>query len=268
MKKRKILAVLLSLVLIVSTFAGCAPYTAYSSNDEIWSEYKNTYTPPSEASVTFNGMTYTGTYSGSTNKYSDYRYEFYSYEGDGVSFEVDANGRLCTLSLDHQENEVCAFDEVRWRKVADELADDYISLDTYQVRYVVNEDPHLHEYRYERDIGSDRSMCDIRIMTNCSGEICFFNHAIDFENVKSVDADEDKVQRAVDKYMKKQKRFGDKYTRWEIGATALTKTSSNQCAVLCRVLPYYIGVCGYEHCADVIDIIVIVDHEKYDPSKP
>ena len=266
MKKRKILVALLSLVLILSTFGGCTQsklraYSAYHESDKIWTEYKSTYTPPSEASVTFNGVTYAGTYSGPMLKHL---YQTYSYEGAGVSFQVDANGRLCQLSLDHQENKTCTFDESRWRKVADEVAENYISLDTYQVRYVVNKDPHLHEYRYERDIGSDRSVSDIIIRMNCSGEVCYFDYALEFENVRSVDADEGKVQKAVDKYMSKNKEF----SRWEIRATALFKTSSNQCAVYCSVWPYSIDIDGNERSWAGFGLVVIVDHEKYDPSKP
>ena len=271
MKKRKVLAVLLPLVLILSAFSGCTQsklraYSVYLQNDEIWTKYKSTYTPPREASVTFNGVTYTGTYSTPTFDYNDYYYELYSYEGAGVSFQVDANGRLRKLNLDHQENKTCTFDEACWQKAADEVADNYISLDNHRVEYVVTEDPHLHEYRYERDLGSGYSKDDIIIGMNCSGEICYFYHAIDFENVKSVDVDQNKVQRAINKYM--IKTYWNEFTRWEIGATEMTKTSSNHCAVLCNVLAYYIGVCGYEHFDVIKGITVIVDHEKYDSFKP
>ena len=268
MNNRKILAVLLSLILILSAFSGCTQselraYSVYYVEDEIWAEYKSAYTPPSEASVTFNGVTYTGTYYGSTHDHY-YQYAFYYYEGDGVSFAVDTKGRLCRLSLDYQENKTCTFDEVRWRKAADELADDYISLDTCQVSPVVTEDAHLHEYRYKRDLGCDYSIFDIIIRMNCSGEVCYFDYALEFENVRSVDADEGKVQKAVDKYMSKNKEF----SRWEIRATALFKTSSNQCAVYCSVWPYSIDIDGNERSRAGFGLVVIVDHEKYDPSKP
>ena len=269
MKKRIILAALLSLVLILSAFGGCTQsklraYSVYLQNDEIWTKYKSTYTPPREASVTFNGVTYTGTFSRTDPSPSSP--SAYSYIGDDFTFDIDENGRLRKLSLDHQENKTCTFDEACWRKAADELADDYISLDNHQVKYVIMESPHLHEYRYERNLGSDRSVSDIIIRMNCSGEICYFYHTIDFENVKSVDVDQNKVQRAINKYM--IKTYWNEFTRWEIGATEMTKTSSNHCAVLCNVLAYYIGVCGYEHFDVIKGITVIVDHEKYDSFKP
>ena len=275
MKKRKILAVLLSLVLILSAFGGCTQsklraYSAYSSFDKIWTEYESTYTPPSEASVTFNGVTYTGTYSGLTFWTSKYYYEFYSYRGDGVSFNVDAKGRLFFLSLEHQEDKTCTFDEACWRKAADEVADDYISLDNHRVEYVVMEYPqypHLHEYRYERDLGSGYTGSDIIIRMNCSGEICYFRHNIAFENVKSVVVERDKVQKAVDQCMKET--YGDRFSRWEIRFLPLIKTVSNQCGLNCILEAYENYGNGKEsESEEIIEIIVIVDHEKFNPFKP
>ena len=272
MKKRKILAVLLSLVLILSAFGGCTQsklraYSAYSSFDKIWTEYESTYTPPSEASVTFNGVTYTGTYSGLTFRTSEYYYEFYSYRGDGVSFDVDAKGRLFSLSLEHQEDKTCTFDEACWRKAADEVADNYISLDNYRVEYVVTEYFHLHEYRYERDLGSGYSGIDVIIGMNCSGEICYFRHNIAFENVKSVVVERDKVQKAVDQCMKET--YGDRFSRWEIRFLSLIKTVSNQCGLNCILEAYENYGNGKEtESKEIIEIIVIVDHEKFNPFKP
>ena len=254
MKKRKILAVLLSLVLLLSAFGGCTKsklraYSVYSGTDEIWTKYKSTYTPPREASVTFNGVTYTGTFSAG------------SYIGDGFSFVIDENGRLCVLRLDHQEDKTCMFDEARWRKAADEVADNYISLDNHRVEHAVTEDPHLHEYRYERDLGSGYSKDDIIIGMNCSGEICYFYHAIGFENVKSVDIDEDKLQKAIDGYMKKT--YGKSFSRWDIEGGILVRTESNQCAVACMVWPYLSDAPTFG-----LWIEVIVNHKKYNPFKP
>ncbi len=272
MKKRKILAVLLTLVLILSAFSGCTQsklraYSAYSSFDKIWTEYESTYTPPSEASVTFNGVTYTGTYSGLTFWTDKYYYEFYSYRGDGVSFDVDAKGRLFSLSLEHQEDKTCTFDEARWRKAADEVADNYISLDNHRVEYVVTEDPHLHEYRYERDLGSGYTRSDIIIRMNCSGEICYFCYEIKYENVKSVVVERDKVQKAVDQYMKET--YGDRFSRWVIRFLPLIKTVSNQCGLYCILDAYKNYGNGKEsESEELITFIVIIDHEKFNPFKP
>ncbi|MBQ6852052.1 MAG: hypothetical protein IJO04_03365 [Oscillospiraceae bacterium] len=269
MKKRKVLAVLLSLVLILSAFGGCTQsklraYSVYLQNDEIWTKYKSTYTPPREASVTFNGVTYTGTYSTPTFDYNDYYYELYSYEGAGVSFQVDANGRLRKLNLDHQENKTCTFDEACWQKAADEVADNYISLDNHRVEYVVTEDPHMHQYRYERDLGSGYSKIDVIIGMNCSGEICYFRHEIEFENIRSVVVDQDKVQKAIDGYMKKT--YGKSFSRWDVEGKILVKTRSNQCAVFCRVWPYLFDESKSPTFG--LGLIVIVDHQKYNPFKP
>lgn len=275
MKKRKVLAVLLSLVLIISTLGGCAQgtaYTAYRPGDQEWPEKNmDNYVAPSEASVTFNGKTYTGSYSKTT-----YSLEatcpivFYRYTGNGFWFTIDGDtGILREINLDYPEDRMCTFNEEHGRNVADALADDYISLEKNTVKCSVLENPHRHKYRYGRDINGFATTGGVQITLNCKGEVCRFSQGMDFENVKSVDIDEEQVKKAVEKrYEDWTSPFGKIYSRCEIGSMMLTKTHTNQCALYCMLKLYAVDENGFETVEGIDRALVVVDHQKFNPFKP
>lgn len=133
MKNRRRLEVLLAAILIVSLLGGCGQNevkkgrtnTAYYLGEAVW-PYKDSdhYTAPNEATVTVNGITYTGTYDKSDDLCFPLPYVFHYYEGDGFLFGIGAHDGKCYSLLldDYPEVEVCTFDATHGRETADAIA--------------------------------------------------------------------------------------------------------------------------------------------------
>ena len=280
MKKRIILAALLSLVLILSAFVGCslnlkkeAPYTVYYDGYSMWSESLRDlgdYVAPSEATITFNGKTYTGKHI-KTEQGAGLVYLAYSdYEGEGFSFQLNVDdGSLLRFSLDCPENTAGTFDAVQGRSVADALADDYISLDKYQV-IQDGTGEHKHDYHYVRYVEEIRTRSEVRIEMNCDGTVCYFHqfNTEDFDNVKSVSINEKRVKKAVEKKLEEAGLRFDSFEIKDSAPTMLLRTPTNQVAAFYRIVLYRLDDNGNKLSDGMTSVAVVIPFKKYNPFKP
>lgn len=292
MKGYKTIAALLCVVLAVSFFGGCSQNgatkgeinTAYFVGDPVWpmlytDHYYYTDEIPNEATVTVNGITYTGTFNSLDQLCYQLPYVFFDYKGDGFYFQIGAHDEKCySFWLDHQEVEVCKFDISHGRKTADAIADDYISLNEYQVKQPELESDtgvHSHSYKYYREIDGIETSDYIIIGFDCNGDLRGFRFGQlgAFKNVKRVDIDEEKVKKAIE--VKSKELYKDSqlvFTGYEIRDPEgyLIKSEADQC-----VLSYTVSTSHEQKGEEyntvggrLFRMVVIVDYEKHDWFKP
>ena len=291
MRSRKLITALLSVALAVSFLSGCGQNqaqkgkinAAYFYGETVWpSKYSdsNKDVAPSEASVLVNGITYTGAYDFTVDYFPFPRPDvLHYYEGDGFSFAISPHdGKCYSFTLDRPKADVCTFDAIRGREIADAFADNYISVDEYVDEYKVTEGAnpsrHRHEYTYYRNIDGIRTTDQLNVALNCDGSLVGFGcwQLGAFENVKSVAIDEEKVKAAIEErcreYYTDEKRD---FTSCEIidPELLLVKTEANQCALIFTVSARFRYKNSEHDTGDWLQqMLVIVDYEKYDWFKP
>ena len=177
------------------------------SSDKITSHYDET--APAEAVITFNGVTYTGNYLRSLtrrpNLYKAHRYEGKneSVEIDGktgqtVFFEINAEtGEICSFTLAYEPAPSNKYDESECRRIADSVADDYLSLSDYQV-IVSSEEMNgkdLHSYIYYKEYNGIRAVDWLTVSVCSNGHIQAFSTRMlgSFDGVETVDFDSEKA---------------------------------------------------------------------------
>lgn len=282
MKCKKTFAVLFSVILLASCLGGCKrndaatgeANTAYLNGDAIWPIRElSTYSAPKEATVTVNGTTYTGSFLETAQPGATSSDVYYWYKGDGFRFRIGANDKkFCGLVLEIPEAGACTFNKEHGRKMADAIADDYLSLDEYAVRetdaeFLSGGIQKEHVYTYSRIIGGHETSDGMSVAFNCNGEltnVCMFDLG-SYKNVKSVDIDKEKVNAAIEKRLTQYYTDKDiQYSRYEIigGKGTLQKTEADQCVLHFYVKPYWKDNEGSEQQDAMVSIRVIVDHEK------
>lgn len=291
MRSRKLIAALLSVALAVSFLSGCGQKkakegkinTAYFYGEAVWPSRipstwpvpEDEYPHPSETSVTFNGITYTGTYKESEYYYYGPRPVLHLYIGDGFSFTIsDEDGECYSFVLVSPKTDVCTLDSIRGRELADAFADNYISVDEYKVTEEVNPSNHAHTYHYTREVEGIRTADQCSISLTCDGNLKSFSRwqLGAFENVKSVDIDEEKAKAAIEQrcrefYTDEERDFSG----YEVRTTELllVKTEANQCALHFTVAPRFRYKNSEHDTSDWLQqMLVIVDYEKYNWFKP
>lgn len=284
----KLLSRGLSVLLLVSFLGGCGQdraekkpvNTAYDYRELVIQKNLDDYNPASEATVTVNGVTYTGTYAETTQPFlqqcnSDV---YYTYKGDGFSFSIGADDKkFQKLTLHSEKHDTCTFNKTECRKVADAIADDYISLDEYTVSYVAYSEHH-HYFDYMREVSGYKTFDRMLIGFDCNGDLIEVDLWLlgAFKNVKSVDISEQIVQQAIEEDIRKTyedsgKSDAAEQIRVQINyITALTMTDAQQCAF---------GVSfqsGFKTEVDedgdiggyILNAFVIADHTKRNWFKP
>lgn len=282
MHGKKAFSVLLSVILATSCLGGCRSNevetgeanTAYLNGDSIWPIRElSTYSAPKEATVTVNGTTYTGSFLETAQPGTTSSDVYYWYKGDGFRFRTGANdGKFCGLVLEFPETDACAFNKEHGREMADAIADDYLSLDEYEVREIDAEflSGHIqkeHFYTYFRIVDGYETSDGMSVSFNCNGEltdVCMFDLG-SYKNVKSVDVEKEKVNVAIEKRLTQYYTDKDlQYSRYEIigGKGTLQKTEADQCVLHVYVKPYWKDDEGCEYQDAMLSVRVIVDHEK------
>lgn len=236
MKKLKITALLTIAVLVLAMFSGCTEqklaYTAlgldtvsdgitgkiYASEVPGWSSEKrnphNDSAAPAEASVIFNGVTYTGSYMTSfvwmPNTFVSHAYKLYLDNGKRVDFRINSKtGELAFISFVYIEPEqTTPVEETECRKTADAVADDYISLEDYHVK-VDSNGGDGYTYTYYRMVSGYITTDRIRIYVRENGEVgsCDISMVGTFKNIKKLEIDEDKATAAIEE--KLHQLYGD-----------------------------------------------------------
>ena len=285
----KLLSRGLAVLLLVSFFVGCGQVraekkpvnTAYNYRDLVVQKNLDDYNPASEATVTVNGVTYTGTYAETTQPFlqqcnSDV---YHTYKGDGFSFSIGADDKkFQELTLHTEKQDTCTFNKLECRKVADAIADDYISLDEYTVSYVAY-DEHYHYFEYCREVSGFKTFDRMLVGFDCNGDlkqvVLYLLGA--FENVKSVKISEQIAQKALEESSRKNylENYPDSgkadLIRVQIdSAEYLTMTDAQQCAL--RVFFQSGLTTEYGEDGDIggyiLTAFVIADHTKRNWFKP
>ena len=286
MKYTRLLQVVISLIVAILILGGCGQngakkgkiYTAYFQGEDVWpyNDPERYAVPDDEATIVVNGVTYTGVYQSTLAVNGITSDVFYEYTGAGFEFSINARDqKFHSLRLSPPKEKVCTLDASHGREIADAIADDFISLEDYQV---IESTPHAiyntHQYEYYREVNGIKTKDCIIIEIDCSGNL---NSVVlwqlgAFENVKSVAIDEEKAKAAIEE--KCREYYTDErrdFTSCEIrnSELLLVKTEANQCALHFRVAPRYQDKDSERDTGDWVQLmLVIVDYEKYDWFKP
>lgn len=287
-RSKKLLSGALAVLLLVSFLGGCGQArvekkpvnTPYNYRELVVQKNLDDYNPASEATVTVNGVTYTGTYAETTQPFlrqcnSDV---YYTYKGDGFAFSIGADDKkFQELTLHTEKQDTCTFNKIECRKAADAIADDYISLDEYTVSYQEYTEHH-HYFDYYRKVSGYKTYDRMLIRFDCNGDLIEVDLWLlgAFENVKSVNISEQIAQQVLEDDQRKSfeesgKSDAAERLRVQIDyIAALTMTDAGQCAAS---VSYKTGFFN-EDTKDVdfggwiYSAYVIADHTKQNWFKP
>lgn len=286
MKKLRITALLTAAVLMLLMFSGCAEkemaYTVldvgsvsdgiggkHTSDVPEWSSEKlnphDDVAAPAEMTVTFNGKTYTGNYEGSytrmPNTYVSHSYMGSMEDGSIAYFYVNAQtGELTSFSTYRKTEQAGkAVEETACRKVADELAGNYISLKDYKVKADPFKDYDFirYTYTYYREVSSYETTDMLRIVVDGYGNVtsCDMSMVGTFKDVKKLSIDEEKATSVIE--AKLQDIYGHlgTMTGYTVKQKQWVKTADNQCGRLYTIDVNFRD--GNDSSGTVIKLLVI-----------
>ncbi|MBE6629892.1 MAG: hypothetical protein E7624_03470 [Ruminococcaceae bacterium] len=247
MTKIRTVSLLLCFVLLLMSFVGCqeeyqGEYVALEvggtdSQFAIWSSEKLNYhqasQAPKTATVTFNGRTYSGSYKNSCVNMPDL-YVSHRYKCEDTWFKVDDDAKeLLHISFfyDYAGGKKS---QVDCKKIADAIADDYISLSEYKVGVEVIEHPLCYIFTYYREVSTYRTTDGLSISIDGNGRIrSFTKRAIgSFEDIESVPIDEKKAQDTIEAKLDAIYQGNTKRKGHEILDVILIKLEDDTCALL------------------------------------
>lgn len=258
-----LISIFVAVILLLSLFLAffTKPIVLYKAKlwyeYDIWSSFREHCEPlreqdetaPKEATVTFNGVTYTGAYD-STMAVAPYPFKMHQYDGDNVYFDINSDtGELVSISLTRDTMQyISTVDEEYCRQIADALADDYIDLKKYKVESEKLDfyDNFRCRFNYYREIGGYKTADGLEIIVDGNGEILLFRSYIlgSFSNVLHVKKlDEDKVDETLNEAILKFYEPLHEKERIEykmIDDVMLIKTPDNKIAYLYYVNTYSI----------------------------
>lgn len=214
-----------------------------------------------QATVTFNGMTFTGTYE-RTNTAVPNLYKSHRYVGLGVKFDIHADtGELTNISFLRGSADEATVDETYCRKVADSIADDYVELDDYKVKVdiaPINKANYSYVYFYYREIGGFMTGDYFTIAVDGNGNLRSFGVTMlgSFADVKSVSVNKTRAKKAVK--AKLDTIYTDDVTleEYELDDGMIIKLEDGSCAVL-----YTVNVHTNQGYGQ-LQLAVTVDHRK------
>lgn len=188
----------------------------HTSDIQEWSyEKRNPHddaTAPAEMSVTFDGVTYNGTYQRSyttmPNTFVSHRYKGKTENGKTVNFSVHAQThKLAFISISYKLVQEATKDEDECRKIADAIADDYISMKDYKVKVDKNESL-SYTYTYYREVSGYETADRMRIVVGGDGVVrsCDVSQLGTFKGVSKLAIDEEKATVAIE--AKLQEMYG------------------------------------------------------------
>lgn len=163
--------------------------------------YHQDSSAPKECTVEFNGIRYTGTYE-ATAVFMPNMFLQHKYIGDDAWFDINATtGELCFFMSLNKKAEKATISEDDCRKIADDIADDYIDLNEYKVSSkvsVIDENMSCF-FEYYREINGYKTSDYMTVSVDGNGKImgiCIYMLGSfgDVENIKSYD---DEVQEAI-----------------------------------------------------------------------
>ena len=277
---KKILPVLICAITIFSSFNGCSQgikYNAYTvlqcETDEaevVWPAPNVVdYSGPSEVSVTVNGVKYVGSYKESRSSLSAYYETDHVFAGDGFEFYIRASdGKFTYLNIKNVESSGSLLDNSRLKQIADSIADDYISLGNCYVEKIQNSN-----FRYYRIVQDHLTAEWVYVDLDSSGNLVgiVLSDPGAFDNVKKLEINEQKADKAVEEKVNKisePKTSNGWKMNYNIRERILTRTANDQCALQYDIDIEYKSTNGLGHGGEIVTLLVIVDHQKFNPFKP
>lgn len=178
--------------------ANAGPYEAFEVE---WLDVYQDPAAPEQATVTFNGVTYTGTYQETKDLWS-LPYIRHTYRGDGFEFEINGEtGQLSEFSNRLPDNGTAVVDKSYCRQLADSIVDDYFDLDEYLVEEKYHDlgENDLITYTYYKKFNGYRSVDRFWIRLNGNGEVDYFTMYGGgyLADVKSISVNKRKVKEAI-----------------------------------------------------------------------
>lgn len=222
MKKLRFISVITMVVLLLTCAAGCeqeADYTAleigifddadgglHTSEFPIWDESQTNYhrdvTANAKASVTFNGLSYSGDYQRSATKIPNL-YVSHRYKGDKVFFDVNGDtGELTLISFVYEPSETSSLSQEQCRTIADSIADDYIDINDYRVG--TSSQPiysnFVYTFTYYREISGYKTADRLTVSIDGNGNVSSFGKSMlgSFDGIEAVSVDDEKAKNTID----------------------------------------------------------------------
>lgn len=204
--------------------------------------YHNDADAPKEASVAFDGKTYTGQYSRSSviipNTYVSHRYKG-EHDGQIVYFETHAEtGAITSILLVSKTLEQSVADQAACRQVADKIAKEYIPVEEYAVSVTAStkdENSVAYTYAYYREVNGYRTSDGLQITVDGNGNITSFGVGMlgAFADGGSIVIDEERARSAISQKLDAiYERFESGTKSFEIRDKQLVKTDTGKEAVL------------------------------------
>lgn len=255
-----LVGVVLAGFLIVFSILYSANAGLYEALEVEWMERYQDPTAPEQATVTFNGVTYTGTYFRSVNMLV-IPYIYHTYRGDGYEFSIRSDSdQLCEFANMTLLKGASTVEKSYCRQLADSIVDDYFDLDEYLVEeeYHENKENYIMTYTYYKDFDGYQSADRFWIRINGNGEVEYFTMygAGSFADVKSVSVNERKAKKAIKAKLEEMyagtNASVDDFT---MKFPMLIKLEDGSCAVR-----YEVGGLGEGY--EAINMAVKVDYKK------
>lgn len=265
----------LTLILVVIFFAvgvGCSSkkiadlnYTALevgTSEFPLWENYGyyQDESAPKEASVKFNGKTYSGVYDSSLMRVPRL-YVTHRYEGDNFFFEIeDKTGKLSYIDFSYKSTDKSPVSKEKCRQIADSIADDYIDLSDYKVRENTEPDDYLSSFTYYREISGYETTDTLTVVVQGNGNISSFGRKMlgSFKDVKSVNIDKEKAKSVIEAKLKSIHQDKIDLNNYSIKSIILIRLDEDSVA-LYYVISFYYRIemeGGYGISGEIVDFLL------------
>ena len=178
----------------------------HTSDYPLWSSENRSYhqdvSAKQSVSVEFNGVTYSGEYLYSA-VWLPNTYLSHKYDGDKMYFEVNADtGALCSIMFAYEPSENATISEADCKKIADAIADDYVSLSDYKVDVTRSEiyDNFICTYKYYREVSGYKTSDYLTVSIDGNGGVTSFRTYMlgSFENVGKVSLNKNEEKVAIE----------------------------------------------------------------------
>jgi len=259
---KKELVILFSIITIILSMSSCntsKPLTGYNalqiggadtldggihaSEYSIWDTSKVNYhqdkSAPSQATVSFNGITYTGTYMRSVVRVPNL-YVSHRFKGDNVFFEINAEtGELSSITFAYEPLKQASLDKKSCEDIAKSIADKYINLDAYTMDVSTSRiyDNYLYSFNFYKEINGYKTADSLTVVVDGNGNINSFAAKMigSFSNSESVYLDNEKMSIAIDEKLNMIYANNENRTAYDVKSILFVKLEDNSYALLCTI---------------------------------
>ncbi len=191
---------------------------------------------PAEATVVFNGVTYHGKYDRTSitvpNTYFKHR-----YNGEKIFFNINADtGALTDIMFIDELADKSTLSESECKKIADDIAKQYISIDEYKSETYTQtiRENSLYRFTYYREISGYMTSDLLIVSVDGNGNISSFgmNMINSFKDVQSISLDTEKSNEAIDNKLKQIYADNSNRISYNVKNTCLTRLEDDSCAIV------------------------------------